>query len=383
MTNISNYENWIYGERIKMKKFEADIIQIGAYPPPLGGISVHVKRLTERIKAAGDISCAVYSHSFIQSSREEKIYRIKNSYIFYCFFYIMHKCKIVHYHNMDWGKRFLLALLKHSGVKLVITFHSFRDSTENKSFLECFIYRTVYKKADVIIAVSEDIKNKLISTECPESKIVLMPAVIFPFNQDYILNKNEQNIIDDALLGHDYIILANSSNNSHFNGQDLYGIDMSIELIRRLKQDGISTCCIFFISNINDTSYFESLVMEIQKYNLEKDFIFIKSKEELIKYMGYLSGSKTIFIRPTNTDGDAISIREALYSKIPAIASDVTARPKGTLLFKTRNMDDLYDVTVNVMDHYIDYKKNLDRLKSPDYAGKMLNIYKKLIGKGN
>jgi hypothetical protein len=47
-----------------------------------------------------------------------------------------------------------------------------------------------------------------------------------------------------------------------------------------------------------------------------------------------------IVIRPTNADGDSLSIREALYFQKPIIASDVVKRPTGTITFKTRNFDD-------------------------------------------
>jgi glycosyltransferase involved in cell wall biosynthesis len=47
------------------------------------------------------------------------------------------------------------------------------------------------------------------------------------------------------------------------------------------------------------------------------------------------------FVRPTFTDGDSISVREALALGVPVIASDAAARPKGTVLFQTGNSDDL------------------------------------------
>ncbi len=50
-----------------------------------------------------------------------------------------------------------------------------------------------------------------------------------------------------------------------------------------------------------------------------------------------------IFLRPTNTDGDSLSIREAIYSGIPTIASDIVERPFGTITFKNRVVSDLFE----------------------------------------
>jgi glycosyltransferase involved in cell wall biosynthesis len=48
-----------------------------------------------------------------------------------------------------------------------------------------------------------------------------------------------------------------------------------------------------------------------------------------------------IFVRPTYSDADAVSVREALALGTPVVASDVVRRPEGTLCFKTGDAGDL------------------------------------------
>ena len=48
----------------------------------------------------------------------------------------------------------------------------------------------------------------------------------------------------------------------------------------------------------------------------------------------------TVFVRPTFTDGDSISVREALALKIPVVASDTDYRPPGVIIFKKGDMQD-------------------------------------------
>lgn len=50
-------------------------------------------------------------------------------------------------------------------------------------------------------------------------------------------------------------------------------------------------------------------------------------------------------LRPTNTDGDAVSVREALWLGVPVIASDVVVRPAGTVLFRNRDAESLWEAT--------------------------------------
>jgi hypothetical protein len=47
-------------------------------------------------------------------------------------------------------------------------------------------------------------------------------------------------------------------------------------------------------------------------------------------------------LRPTLTDGDALTIREALYMNTDVVASKVVKRPEFTTLYETANTDDLF-----------------------------------------
>ena len=51
--------------------------------------------------------------------------------------------------------------------------------------------------------------------------------------------------------------------------------------------------------------------------------------------------SGNIFVRPTNTDGDSVSLREALHYGMPTVASDAVPRPEGTILFRNRDLQSM------------------------------------------
>lgn len=84
-----------------------------------------------------------------------------------------------------------------------------------------------------------------------------------------------------------------------------------------------------------------------------------------------------VFIRPTTTDIEGISVKEALWVNTPAIASDVCERPAGTLLFENRNYLDLKDKVLKIYkkDKYetIDFRENV-----PDVVNEILKIYNSL-----
>jgi glycogen(starch) synthase len=48
----------------------------------------------------------------------------------------------------------------------------------------------------------------------------------------------------------------------------------------------------------------------------------------------------SVFLRPTTSDGDSISLREALHFNVPVVASDAAPRPDGSILFASRDQED-------------------------------------------
>ena len=89
-----------------------------------------------------------------------------------------------------------------------------------------------------------------------------------------------------------------------------------------------------------------------------------------------------VFIRPTNTDGDAVSVQEAIYYGTTSIASDVAPRPKECLLFKTRDIDDLTLKTKGVLEKIVDNKEEAAEKTKPkkNNGDRIIDIYKKYMG---
>lgn len=56
-------------------------------------------------------------------------------------------------------------------------------------------------------------------------------------------------------------------------------------------------------------------------------------------------------IRATTTDGDALSVEEALFFRKWVIASDCVSRPKGVVLYKTGDLDDLSHTINGILPH--------------------------------
>ena len=175
------------------------------------------------------------------------------------------------------------------------------------------------------------------------------------------------------------VISANAFTIKFFKGVDVYGIDLCIELCYNLKQKWNNVGFIFFLPQIGDIQYFNSLQQRLSELHLQNNFLFVTQPYPFYPILL----KSTIFIRPTNTDGDAVSLREALHFKVPSVASDVVARPDETILFKNRDINDLTVKVKDVLDHYQHYKQRLDFVTADDYAARIVQVYQKVAGKAD
>ena len=308
---------------------------IGPYPPPFGGVSIHIKRLSELFKE-NNINYEIIDDSNICNSGIEN-YKNKNyKKLILDLIFNKKEYDILHFNSRNWKFIFFICFMnKIKSYKIILTLHSFREDVKKRN-IKSILIMYVLKRVNSIIAVSEEIKEKLLDLEIDENKIIVLPAFIPPILEPEKIKNIKKKYFDVSK----YTIIANASKIEFYNNEDLYGLDMCINMANILKRDNYEFQFIFILSEINDVDYYEKNISLIKQNNLEDIFKIVISKEEF----SYFLDSADMFIRPTNTDGDSVSIRESLYLGKTTIASDVVNRPLGVYTFENRNIDSLIDV---------------------------------------
>jgi len=344
---------------------KSKIILCGILPPPFGGISIHLKRFKEYLDNSK------INFVFVQSND------LNNKHIFIKLFFrqINLQRNIIHLHGFQSGTKliFLLILTLFFNKKVIITIHNdrFLFSYNSLRTIRKKIAKIFYTKISHIISVNPGSKFGFI----PNSKISVIPAFISPTPDETDINQLP-NFFHKIRNQYNFIITANAFKISFYNNEDLYGIDLSIELMKRLISSGYKDLSfIYVIPDIGDYDYYEKMQNLVKEYNLENYFHFYTKP---VAYTAVINMCD-LFVRPTNTDGDALSIREAISLKKPAIASDVCKRPEGTILFENRNIDDLYSKTIQVIDNYDEEKNKIENIEFEDNAEKILEVYKKVL----
>jgi glycosyltransferase involved in cell wall biosynthesis len=332
-----------------------EIIIIGRIPPPIGGVTVHTKRLLYYLDKKG------IKVLFLD---------IKNTLLLKIIFSLFkyHNIKLVHLQISNIYVKFLLTLiLKLIGKSVINTFHSFRYTSKCK----LFIIKLICKASTRVVTVGDNDLKKVEKYCSRTEKLKCINSFIPPTESEIDFRKSLRK--EDV-----FIIVINAYALTVENNKDIYGIDSSIELIRILRNKGYYVNLEICLGQIGDYSYYNLLMNKIKNHNLD-NFIHFNINKPLIPVLI----NSDLFIRPTLTDAYGISIAESLFLNIPAIASNVCERPEGTIIYDNNKFNDLYDCVTFVINNYSSVKNKINNNKNhykeaDDLLGMYYEIYNNL-----
>jgi glycosyltransferase involved in cell wall biosynthesis len=231
----------------------------------------------------------------------------------------------------------------------------------------------VLKSASHCIAVNSQIKEKLVSLGAPTEKVSVIPAYLPPVPVEAEIAAIPPEVWT-FMENHAPIISANAFAVVKSKGEDLYGIDLCLELCSDLKSVYPGVGLVFFLPGVRDHEYFVELKRRISDKGIGDNFLF---QTKPCQFYPVLMKSD-IFVRPTSVDGDAVSLREALYFKVPSVASDVVARPEGAVIFKRRDVNDFTSKVSEVLANYEYYKKKLETVNFEDFFQQIVQVYREV-----
>lgn len=284
------------------------ILIVGKIPPPIGGVTIHVKRLLEHAELETKNLI-----DFLDLQRTGKIAALKTVF----------RYRIIHLHTSSVYFRFFFSLFCRITLKkLLITVHGnlgrfkfTKNIFDYISILICYIPILINEN-------SFNVSKKL------NKKSLIIPAFIPPLKTDP-LNKDLLSKIDKLNKEFGYIFCTNAYGLTwDKNGDEIYGILQLLEIFEFLKDRAL-------IFSDPSGDYF--------KY-FKKNGIVIPANVLLISYAhDFFEVLKLsdVFIRNTTTDGDSLSIKEAIYLKKDVFATDYIDRPQGCIVYSKANTANL------------------------------------------
>ena len=309
---------------------------IGSYPPPLGGVSVYIYRLCKSLKQAGNTVVIV---DWLRMSNLKRVW---------AFLYLVFDKEFTEYNMNGFGYYFMVALaIRPFGKKIVFMDHNERQ-LEHQTKCKRIIYKWFLTKVDQFYIVGDHIKTYYNSYNINiDGKAITKHAFLPPpldEENDILKTYDAQTLafIDKKRP----LIMANGFQVCFFKGEDLYGLDMCVEITCLLKKHFNTIGFLFALANDTvEKEYLTTLQNKIVEYGIQENFHFLSGQKEIWP----LFKRADMLIRPTNTDGDAVSIREALYFQCPVLASDASPRAEGAVVFQNRNIEDAFAKALQVL----------------------------------
>lgn len=331
----------------------------------VGGVSTHIKRLVYLLQDEFDF-CFIDESPPSLSNKDFPNLRSVGDYR--RIYNEIKKSDLVHIHSGNWLIRnyvMIIAILLNKN--FIVTLHSFRLSKFQR-----FVTSGLLSRAKCVLTVNKEIRavlpkriNKIIVKEA------FLPPVIElepPLSEEVLQRIHTQ---EEGT----FLLCANAFRLQKQSGGELYGIDQCIEVASFAKQNDVKLHIIFVIGVVKeeDESYFESFQQKIDSEGLGKFITIIPYSLPFIR----LIMECDVVLRPTLSDGDALTIREALFLNKKVIASDVVERPVGTITYETGSSLDLFEKIRTTSKGYKLQKVIRDkRLSQEGYYSFYLKIYK-------
>jgi len=308
-----------------------NVIEIGSYPPPFGGVSIHIQRLTDYLNSNGMRCCVIDilgnikadGNRVSQFSRFRAVLKILTA-----------RRSILHFHDFYFessrlGITYLLMQIFGARHIRIQSFHNERFPDRLNGYGKWRRNAAVYflNRMHKIIVDNPLCAEMAARFITDKSRIAVIPEFIPPRAVPPVINSDILNLRKEKK----FLISSNAWQICFHKGEDLYGIDMLVELVDRLaNRRKIDVGLVFLLPSVGDAEYLKRINEEINRRGIEDRFLIVTEPLEEAASLWNISDA---VIRATNTDGNSVSVLEALSMKIPVVASDCTVRPEGAVLF--------------------------------------------------
>lgn len=324
---------------------------IGPYPPPFGGVSIHISRMLPLMRDAGLTPIVYNQYDYEDSSLN--VYATKKSLRWWLTYIFKRKSTVVHIHQFSWIHfPYILLLSWTSKNKYILSIHNEKILSYSTS-VQLAIYATLkLSRLSCLIVVSKNLYSILQKYNI--KNVEWLPAYVPPPKTSTRKLPGQYNTK----------VAFNAAQLSNLKAIETYGADHLL----LLAKDHPSIGFYLFVGEPASKVFFDSYLSD---HNINNCTVLYG--EPLVEYLA----SADIFLRLNREDAYGISIDEALDLGVVAVASDVCARAEGCILYSKGDYSDLSKIFKETLSS--DIKKTLKSRAPSKYHTHLISIYKKLL----
>jgi glycosyltransferase involved in cell wall biosynthesis len=357
---------------------EPHVLEVGGYPPPYGGITVHIQRLCREAQKAG---IAVRVADPFPDASEEK--RRAGSVIvplrgpsWLKFGRLVAACRVsraVHFHGSALENLWMMGPIAPAlGRPYVVSIHSgnFPGRWKEMSRGKQLSIVRLLSRAHSLVCVSDALRQFVEGLLPIRKRILVLPAFLPPARP-----REVHPLVRDLRASAEKIVLTSGF------PLDNYGLLSFIESMSEISRERkIGTVVVLYPTSdpTNADRYRdeENRVREaVRAFTRECPHVVVLEALAPDTFASVQAGCD-IFVRNTCTDGDSVALRESGHLGCQVLASDAVERPRGSLLFRAHDARALGQAIRTALED-----PAVGRVESPpDTAGPILAIYRELLG---
>lgn len=318
---------------------------IGNNPPPIGGVTVHTKRLLEHL----DKEKIEYIFIPLKISN---ISRVIGKMLF------ASKKTIFHLHCSNAFLKFIFSAFAKLNRKAIMinTMHGDLLTKHGRNY---WLHYLAHKWADYPIMINQGsfdvIKN------CNKNTLFfsafIPPIIRKPLTEDF------QKKLDSFKSKYDYVFATNAYNLSYQGDEETYGGSHLVKVFQKLQ---FNAGLVFSDPTSNYRRFLEGKFC-----SLPQNILFLNGYHPFYEVMAQTD----CLIRYTSSDGDSLSVKEALYLGKPVITTDVVSRPETVVLVKYGDNKSL----IEKMGLMAQGKLQAENKSVVNGAKQILDLYKRIL----
>lgn len=339
------------------------VLLIGDYPPPHGGVAVHVQQLHRFLRAHGvqarvlDIGKGGRPDPDILPARSPRHFALRLAQFSAAGW-------LIHLHTSGnnskaWAVVAAAGVSRWLGPRPVVTIHSgLAPALLQSSGARRALTRLALAPFGRVVAVSQRVRDAIERCGVPGGRIVVQPAFLASLVRPGAAPERFGEIRRRRSP-----LLAMAHHPSPVYGRDLMFAALKA-LAARFPDVGLA----LFGPGLDAIDFVRAARLAGVEGLLEP-FGELEHPQALALIRGC-----DAFVRPTLADGDSISVREALALGVPCVASDAADRPEGVRTFPAGDADALVAaITATVLSPPVPPPQ-------PDAGPVLLSLYRELTG---
>jgi len=274
----------------------------------------------------------------------------------------------------------LAGLLALRGRRVIATFHNQRiaELTRGGSTLREKVGRGLGRfslpRIPHVIGVSDQAKRNLIAEGVKAERIDVINAYLSPAETERA-HPDSVALVSDLKQRYPLLATANAWAPRKIDGADLYGLDLCIGLLDRLRSSQPEMGLVLAVPQAKDNDYVHELMQRIEDLDLGDRVVWLFEPGAYHPIFAQCD----LFLRPTNTHGFAISVVEAFHDDLPGVASNVGRRPEGCVLVENRDLDDFARAVSETLAARSLWSERSHNAREPDHYSEIMNVYEGVL----